>query len=174
MFLPPGRQTPQGLSLYQKSRLTGHLKCVHDLGHTETVKLKQQSLTSVASWLSRLIYPLTARVIRAPQMISVFTTSFPHFCLFSTAVWDLANSRPVYSLMLSSHLFLCLPCVLPPFTVPCKMVLAGPDEWETWPYHCSVHLFTMVRRSSCGLIACWARTSSLITWSLYEMRSILR
>ena len=57
-----------------------------------------------------------------------FATSFLHFSLFSTALWDLANSRPVHSLMLSSHLFLCLPCLLSPFTVPCKMVLARPDE----------------------------------------------
>ena len=57
--------------------------------------------------------------------------SFLHFSLFSTALWDLPNSRPVYSLMLSSHLFLCPPCLLPPFTVPCKMVLARPDERET-------------------------------------------
>ena len=41
-----------------------------------------------------------------------FTTSFLHFSLFSTALWDFANSRPVHSLMLSSHLFLCLPCLL--------------------------------------------------------------
>ena len=60
-----------------------------------------------------------------------FTTSFLHFSLFSTALWDLANSRPVHSLMLSSHLFFCLPCLLPPFTVPCKMVLARPDKRET-------------------------------------------
>ena len=59
-----------------------------------------------------------------------FTTSFLHFALFSSALWDLANSRPVHSLMLSSHLFLCLPCLLPPFTVNCKMVLARPDERE--------------------------------------------
>ena len=58
-----------------------------------------------------------------------FATSFLHFSLFSAALWDLANSRPVHSLMLSSHLFLCLPCFLPPFTVSCKMVLARPDEW---------------------------------------------
>ena len=105
-----------------------------------------------------------------------FTTNFLHFSLFSTALWDLANSRPVHSLMLSSHLFLCPPCLLPPFTVPCKMVLARPDEWETWPYHCSLHLFTIVRRSTCGPIACWilAWTSLLVTWSLYEMCSILR
>ena len=58
-----------------------------------------------------------------------FATSFLHFPLFSTALWDLPNSRPVHSLMLSAHL--CLPCLLPPFTVPCKMVLARPDELET-------------------------------------------
>ena len=55
------------------------------------------------------------------------TTSFFHFPLFSTALWDFANFRPVHALMLSSQLFLCLPCLLPPFTVPCKVVLARPD-----------------------------------------------
>ena len=84
-----------------------------------------------------------------------FATSFLHFSLFSTVLWDLPNSRPVHSLMLFFHLFLCLPCLLPPFTVPCKMVFARPDEPETWPYHCSLRLFTIVRRSSCGSIACW-------------------
>ena len=118
--------------------------------------------------ISHLIYPLTGST-------DDFATSFLHFPLFSTALWDLANSRPVHFLMLSSHLFLYLPCLFPPFTVPCKMVLARPDERETCPYHYSLRLFTMVRRSSCGPIAPWilARTSSLVTWSLYEMCSIL-
>ena len=40
-----------------------------------------------------------------------FATSFLHFSPFSTALWDLPNSRPVHSLMLSSHLFLCPPCL---------------------------------------------------------------
>ena len=66
-----------------------------------------------------------------------FTTSFLHFSLFSTALWNLANSRPVHSLM-SSQPLLYLPCLLLPFTVPCKiMVLARPDERETCPYQCS-------------------------------------
>ena len=77
-----------------------------------------------------------------------FTTNFLYFALFSTALWDLANSRPVHSLMLSSHLFSCLPCLPPHFTVPCKMVLARPDEQETCPYHFSLCLFTIVRSSS--------------------------
>ena len=59
-----------------------------------------------------------------------FATSFLQFSLLSTAVWDLANYRPVHSLVLSSHLFLYLPCLLPPFTMPCKMVVARPDERE--------------------------------------------
>ena len=45
-----------------------------------------------------------------------FTTTFLHFSLFLTTLWDLANSAPVHSLMLPSHFFLCLPCLLPPFT----------------------------------------------------------
>ena len=40
------------------------------------------------------------------------TTSFLHFSLFPTALWHLANTRSVHSLMLSSHLFLCLPWFL--------------------------------------------------------------
>ena len=104
-----------------------------------------------------------------------FTTSCLRFRVFSGVLWDLAKSTPVHSLMLSSNLFFCLPCLLPSFTVPRKTVLARPDEKETRPNHCSLRLFTMVR-SSCGSAACgiltW--TSSLVTWSLCETRSILR
>ena len=105
-----------------------------------------------------------------------FATSFLHFPLFSAALWDLPNSRLVHSLMLSSHLFLCLPCLLPPFIVPCKMVLAKPVERETRAYYCRLRLFMTVSRSLCGPVARWilARTSSLVTWSLYRMCSILR
>ena len=104
-----------------------------------------------------------------------FTTSSLHFSLSCTALLDLVKSRPVHSLMLSSHLFFCLPCLLFPLTVPCKMVLVRPDEQETCPEHLSLRLSLMVRWSSCGPIACWifAQTSSLVTWSLYEKRSIL-
>ena len=73
---------------------------------------------------------------------------------------------------MSSHLFFCLPRLLPLFTVTCKMILARADERETCPYHFSLYLFTMVRRSSCGPIPWWilARTSSIVAWPLYEMR----
>ena len=69
-----------------------------------------------------IIYSLTARVVGAPQMISQ-----PVFSIFPCSP---LLSRPVHALMLSSHLFLCLLCLLPPFTVPCK-VLARPDKQET-------------------------------------------
>ena len=120
-----------------------------------------------------IICPLTARVIGTTDD---FATSFLHFSLFSIALRDIAYSRPVHSVMLSSHLFLFCLVFFSPFTVPCKKVLARLDERETCPYHCSLRLFTVVRRSLCGPIACqiFARTSSLVTWSLYEIRSTSR
>ena len=55
--------------------------------------------------------------------------------------------------MLSSHRFLCLPLCLPPWTVPCMVVLASPDDHVTCLYHFSLYLFTEVRRSSRGPMA---------------------
>ena len=129
----------------------------------------------VLARLFTVTYSLTGREGRWGTTVE-FTTNSLHVSLFFAALWDLTNSRPVHFLMLSSHLFFFLPCLLPPFAVPCKMILARRDERETCPYHCSLRLFMIVRRSSCGPSACWilARTSSLVTWSLYEMYSILR
>ena len=106
-----------------------------------------------------------------------FTTSFLHFfSLFSTAFWDFAISRPLHLLMLSSYPFFRLPCLLPSFTVPCKMVLAGSDEREICSYHFSLRLFYDGHE-----VFVWSNRLlelgtdfSLITRSFYEMRSILR
>ena len=49
-------------------------------------------------------YPSTARVTGAPQMTSQLVSS-SFFFFFSNAHWVLERSRPVHSLMLSSHLF---------------------------------------------------------------------
>ena len=35
------------------------------------------------------------------------------------------------------------------------MVLVRPDEGDTFPYHYSLRLFTMGRRSSCAPNVCW-------------------
>ena len=91
-----------------------------------------------------------------------------HPSLSSAALRKSPNSIPVHYLMLSSHLFFCRPLLLATFTVPCRIVLAMPEDLEMWPYHLSFRFFTMVRRSSCTLIAFWIllRTSSFVTWSL--------
>ena len=72
--------------------------------------------------------------------------------------------------------FLCLPLRLPPWTVPCRIVLASPDDRVTCPYHFSLRLFTVVKRSSYGPMAfpILAFTSSLVMWSLYEILRSLR
>ena len=78
------------------------------------------------------------------------------------------NPIYVHFLILSSHLFFCLPLLLTPFTVPCRIVFAMPEDLEMWSYHLSFLFFTMVRRSSYTPIAFWIllRTSSFVTWSL--------
>ena len=76
--------------------------------------------------------------------------------------------------MLSSHRFLCLPCLLPPFTVARSF---WPDLMNGKHDHTTAACVSLiVRRSSCGPIACWmlAWTCSLVTWSLHEMCSIPR
>ena len=99
-----------------------------------------------------------------------FTTSFLHSSRISAFRSMIFHSRPVHFLM-SSHRFLCLPLRLPPWTVPCRIVLASPDDRVTCPYHLSLRLFTEVRRSSYGLMAfpILAFTSWFVMWSLYEI-----
>ena len=60
----------------------------------------------------------------------------------------------VHSGMLFSHLFFCLPLLLPPCTVPCRVVLASLVDLVTCPYHFSLRPFTVVKRSSWGPMAC--------------------
>ena len=115
-----------------------------------------------------------------------------HQSLNREGYWGITDdfSQPVFSI------FLCSPrpfwtwrtpglsipsCCLPTSSSVCLVFFSlslclarwfWPDlMWrETWPYHCSLRLFTIVR-SSRGPIACWilARTSPLVTWSLYGM-----
>ena len=73
-----------------------------------------------------------------------FATIPFHLVLFSAALVELTNSILVHSLILSSHLFLCLPLLFP-FTVPCTIVLAKPEDFEMWPNHLSFSFLTRVR-----------------------------
>ena len=90
-------------------------------------------------------YLITATVVGAPLM--TFQPFFSFFLCSALHSWTWQNSRPVHLQMLSSHLFFCLLCLLPPFTVPWKMILVIPDEQEICPYHFTLCLFTMVRKS---------------------------
>ena len=56
-----------------------------------------------------------------------------HPSLSSAALRESPNPIPVHSLMLSSHLFFCLPLLLSPITVPCRIVFAMPENLEMWP-----------------------------------------
>ena len=47
--------------------------------------------------------------------------------------------------MLSSHLFFCLPLLLAPFTVPCRIVFAMPEDLEMWPYYLSFFSLSWLR-----------------------------
>ena len=124
--------------------------------------LRTQSSTHYSS---HLIYPLTMRVIGTPQMLSQAVSSiFPCSPLPFGTWWIPSLSIPW--------------CCLPHSSSDCLVFFSLSlclARWF-WPHHCSLCLFMMVRRSLCGLIACWilAQTSLLVTWSLYEMHSILQ
>ena len=53
-----------------------------------------------------------------------------HPSLSSAALRESPNPIPVHSLMLSSHIFLCLPLLLAPFTAPCRIVFDMPEDLE--------------------------------------------
>ena len=75
--------------------------------------------------------PLTLEVVGAPQMDDVATIS----SLSSAALLrESPNPIPVHSLMLSYHLFFCLTLLLAPFTVPCRIVFAMPEDLEMFPF----------------------------------------
>ena len=119
-----------------------------------------------------LFYPITLEGRRGTT--DEFATIPFHLDLFSAALVELAKSIPAHSLILSSHLFFCLP--LFPFTMLCRIIFAKPEDLETWPNHLSFRFLTRVRSSSYSPMAAWIflGTSSLVTWSLYEMFSSLR
>ena len=124
---------------------------------------------SFNDFYSILFYPITLGGRRGTT--DEFATIPFHLDLFSAALVELAKSIPVHSLILSSHLFFCLPLFLFSFAVPCRIVFAKPEDLETWPNHLSFHFLTRVRSSSYSPMAAWIflQTSSLVTWSLYEM-----
>ena len=87
-----------------------------------------------------LFYPITLEGRRGTT--DEFTPIPFYLVLFSAALVEPAKSIPVQSLILSSHLFFCLPLFLFPFTVPCMIVFAKPEDHETWPNYLSFRFLT--------------------------------
>ena len=130
--------------------------------HSENVP-SNTSLCLLCDKKLLLFYPITLEGRQGT--IDEFATIPFHLDLFSAALDELAKSIPVRSLILSSHLFFCLPLFLFPFTVPFRIVFAKPEDLETWPNHLSFRFLTRVRSSSNSPMAAWIflRTSSLVT-----------
>ena len=100
---------------------------------------------------------------------------FPSWPVFSCPSWaGKVHFCPLFDIIFPPLLLSLL--FLFPFTVPCRIVFAKPEDLETWPNHLSFHFLTRVRISSYSPMAAWIflRTSSLVTWSLYEMFNSLR
>ena len=112
---------------------------------------------------------------RRGAITDLLTTSRHPFRSFDT-LRDSAVRRQVQSLILSSHRFLWPPLLLPPLTVPCMIVFERPEDLETWPYHFSFLLLTVVSKSSYGPMArsILLRTSTFVMCSVYDMLRSLR
>ena len=98
---------------------------------------------------------------------------FPPLILFSASLRALQNLNPVHSEILFSQRFFCRPLLLPPCTVPCKIVLASRADLDTCPNHFTLRFFTVVKISLKGPMACLilSLTAWSVMWSLYEMPS---
>ena len=99
---------------------------------------------------SILFYPITLEGRRGTT--DEFATIPFNLVLFSAALVELAKSNTVHSLIVSYPLFFGLPLFLFPFTVPCRIVFAKPEDFETWLYHLS---FRFLTRSGAHHILQW-------------------
>ena len=162
------------VKLYRNRLMINEVARVMTKGERTYVRDRPYIPSTTLMFYSILFYPITLEGRRGTT--DEFATIPFHLDLFSAALVELAKSIPVHSLILSFHLFFCLPLFLFPFTVPCRIVFAKPEDLETWPNHLSFRFLTRVRSSSYSPMAAWIflRTSSLVTWSLYEMFNSLR
>ena len=108
--------------------------------------------------------------------LSFNLTSTLHSSLFSIALWDLTNSRPVLSLMLSSHLFFCLPCLRPP--LHCALHDGFGQTWWTEDISIPLQFASLYDGQE---VYVWpdcllglGTDFLIVTWSLYVMCSISR
>ena len=124
----------------------GEKYCTHALMTSRKTDKMLDKTSDLLLLFSILFYPITLGGRRGTTY--EFATIPFHLDLFSASLVELAKSISVHSLILSSHLFFCLPLFLFPFTVPCRIVFAKPEDLETWPNHLSFRFLTRVRSSS--------------------------
>ena len=94
--------------------------------------------------LTRVTYP----VVNDRWGATDVATLSLHFILFSASLTASQNFNHVHSAMFFSQRFFWRPLFAPPCTVPCKIVLASPDDLDTCPNHFNLRFFTVVKISS--------------------------
>ena len=100
--------------------------------------------------------PLTLKVVGGTT--DDFTTIPFHPSLSSAALRVSPNPIPIHSLMLSSHLFFCLPLLLAPFTVPCRIVFTMPEDLEIKILY---HIINFYSHSCIFLDSNWLKVSHI-------------
>ena len=90
-------------------------------------------------------YPIVYLTVGAPRMIgqplfSILLCFRPFEGLQPTLI--------LCTLLRCLPISFCLPLLLPPCTVPCRIIFASPVDLVLCPYHLSFCFFTVVRRSS--------------------------
>ena len=107
------------------------------------------------SLLGILSQQLASAVFCEKHPISFLRTALPNF-------------KPVYSVMLSSQHLFCLPFLLYPCAVPCRIIFASPVDLVMCPNHVSWRFLIAVRSPSKGPMACLILlfTSSFLEWTL--------
>ena len=121
-----------------------HRHCTHIVVKAEwDGRVSWQSLKK--NFLSYLVLSYLSRSLVDRWGTTVdFTTSFLHSSRFSAFRSMIFHPRPVRSLMLSSHRFLCLPLRLPPCSL-WDSLGQSTDDGVTCPYHITLRLFSAGR-----------------------------
>ena len=102
-----------------------------------------RAVHSCNSWFSILFYPITleGRSCTTDDFVTI------HFHLFLSSAVLAEPAKSIHltqSLPISSSIYFFF---FFPFSVPCKLVFANPEDLETWPNRIGIHFLIRVRSS---------------------------